>query len=63
MDKHYAYNILQSIHSRLVIAETFTNIKEQVGADNLKSATNDLYKFIQSEFKEELRKQEQDYMK
>ena len=53
MDKHTAYNVLQSIHSRLVIALTWTNIKEQTGAEALKSAMLDLNRFIETEFKEE----------
>ena len=63
MDNHRAYNVLQSIHSRLVIAETFAEIKTQQGAEALKSATNDLYRFIQAEFKEEINREPIDYMK
>ena len=61
MDKHTAYNVLNSIHSRLVIAMTFTNLKEQAGTEALKSATLDLNKYIQAEFKEEADRQK-DFM-
>ena len=53
MNKHTAYNVLNSIHSRLVIAMTFTNLKEQAGTEALKSAMLDLNRFIETEFKEE----------
>ena len=61
MNKHTAYNVLNSIHSRLVIAMTFTNLKEQAEAEALKSATLDLNKYIQAEFKEEADRQK-DFM-
>lgn len=61
MDKHTAYNVLQSIHSRLITALTWADIKGQVGADALKSATLDLNKYIQAEFKEEADRQK-DFM-
>jgi len=44
-----------------VIALTWTNIKEQTGAEALKSATLDLNKYIQAEFKEEADRQK-DFM-
>ena len=53
MDKHTAYNVLQSIHSRLITALTWADIKGQVGAEALKSAMLDLNRFIETEFKEE----------
>lgn len=61
MDKHTAYNILQSIHSRLVTALTWADIKGQVGAEALKSATLDLNRYIEQEFKDEAEKQK-DFM-
>ena len=60
MNRHTGFHILQSIHSRLVIAETFADIKTQQGADALKSATLDLYRYIQSEYKQELEAREVD---
>ena len=61
MNKHTAYNVLQSIHSRLITALTWADIKGQVGAEALKSATLDLNKYIQAEFKEEADRQK-DFM-
>jgi hypothetical protein len=62
MSRHTAFHILQSVHSRLVIAQTFADIKTQQGNDCLVSATNDLYRYIQSEYKKELDEQKPDFM-
>ena len=62
MSRHTAFHILQSVHSRLVIAQTFADMKDQQGYECLVSATNDLYNHLQSEYKKELDEQKPDFM-
>lgn len=47
------FKTLNEIHSKLVIAETFTNFKNQKGWEALREATRELYQFLKTEYKTE----------
>ncbi len=59
-DFNESFNTLNEIHSKLVIAQTFTDIKDQKGCEALKEAMQMLYEFLKREYKQEWEAREVD---